>query len=159
MKVLGILIVVLSLTLPASGQSEEGRKALQKVFDVLTADSAQIVGKPLENLTNQAWEALSYMDDDGEPDLSDLREAVPDYYNFREGGQLLIKLINPNNHNEYSDEIGVSYEIGKRKSILIKDQKTGDLRDEWRILYLDSRYLALEIGELRLFFTHTPAQE
>jgi len=101
-----------------------------------------------------AWEALAYLEDTSSENLY---QAVPDYYSFK-NDQLLLKLINPQNKNEYGVEIEVRYEL-VNNTLLLFDKETGEVKSSWKLLYLDNNYLAMEMDGLFVFFTHTPLQE
>lgn len=101
-----------------------------------------------------AWEALAYLED---TTTENLFQAVPDYYSFK-NGKLLLKLINPQNKNEYGVEIEVNYKLLNNK-LLLFDTNTGELKSTWKLLYLDKNYLGMEMDGLFVFFTHTPLQE
>ncbi|MDZ7848190.1 MAG: hypothetical protein U5L96_16365 [Owenweeksia sp.] len=90
--------------------------------------------------------------------IEDLREAVPDYYHFEEG-LLTLKLINPENYNEYGATVQAPYRLVNEKRIVLLDPNTGEQKDKWDVIYLDANYLALDMGDLRVFFTHTTPQE
>ncbi|HBF21201.1 MAG TPA: hypothetical protein DDW81_13955, partial [Cryomorphaceae bacterium] len=82
--------------------------------------------------------------------------AVADYYNYQED-EVIIKLINPQDYNSYGMEVNVKYLLNKHNIELLTAQ--GAVKDSWQLLYLDHNYLALDMGDIRVFFTHTPAQE
>ena len=112
-----------------------------------------------ELLQKTAWEALAYMESgEEEPTVEDLREAVPDYYHFREAS-VVLKLIDPEDYNNYGVEITAPYKLLDNRTIVLMDERGELERDRWRIIAIDENYLALDMGEIRLFFTHTPAQE
>lgn len=156
MKIFLILFILSGSLIRA--QTTEGEKALQKVLDVLTLSAPEISENPVEDIQKGAWEALSYMEElkDSTYTADDLLEAVPDYYHFEEK-QVFIKLINPENYNEYGVEAKVPY-LMNNENIELYNTK-GEKKDSWKILYLDSYYLALDMGDVRVFFTHTPPQE
>ncbi len=133
----------------------KAEEALQKVFTTLSLQSPEIDGDTLTLLQNGAWEALSYLESTG-GSREDLQEAVPDYYRFFKE-KATIKLINPKNTNEYGMEIEVAYRVNKAAEIELL--KNGAVQQRWQILYLDQNYMALDMGALRVFFTHTPPQE
>ncbi|MGB0175534.1 MAG: hypothetical protein ACPF9D_00110 [Owenweeksia sp.] len=157
---LQILMVLISLfPFVLMAQEDEGEKALKKVLEVLTVKEPQLpdVTQLPGMLQKGAWEALSYINEGaGEYDTDDLLEAVPDYYNFGES-EVIIKLIDPNDYNQYGIEVTVKYRVLSGKVELLNPQ--GELKSSWELLYLDKHYMALDMGELRVFFTHTPVQE
>jgi len=140
----------------ARGQSEvESEDALQKVFNVLSGEEKSNCETKCDSLLKiGAWEALAYLDLGSSFSLSleDLKEAVPDYYQFK-NGQLFFKLINPENHNEYGYTGQLQYNW-EAQSINVLNPKTKAVKDKWKVLYLDENYLALEMGELRVFLSH-----
>lgn len=139
-------------------QPQEGEQALLQVLEILAGKKETPLVERKTPLKKGAWEALSYLEEKAGVDYTteDLLEAVPDYYNFRENN-VLIKLINPQNYNEYGLELELPYRV-EEKTISLFD-KEGKVKDSWIVLYLDDNYMALDMGELRVFFTHTPAQE
>lgn len=145
------------LFLANAQDSADGDKVIQQVFEMLSGEP-EAVTDASGLLMNLAWEALAYLDASGAAGMEDLQEAVPDYYNFREE-DLILKLINPENYNEYGVEISTPYRVKNNAEIILLDAKDGSIRDRWQILYLDENYLALDMGELRVFFTKTPEQE
>lgn len=147
--------ILISLTATAQ-PTEEGRKAMEQVYNVLSGKESNVQDVD-KNLQRGAWEALSYIDESADMKMEQLSEAVPDYYNFK-NGLLILKLINPQNYNEYGVELKVGYRINKSE-IQLFDSKTGKVKDQWEIMYLDQNYMALDLGDLRVFFTHTPLQE
>ncbi len=154
-----LVLAFFPMVLSAQGLETEGQKALQKVLEVLTLEEPQLPdsAEVKTHLMNGAWESLSYLNEGGgDYQTDDLLEAVPDYYHFREG-KVIIKLIDPNDYNQYGMEATVNYSLRNDEILLIKPG--GEIKDRWQLLYLDGHYMALDMGDLRVFFTHTPAQE
>ena len=137
--------------------TEEGQKVIQQVFDALSGKNA-VVEKMAENLQKEAWEALAYLEETDSLSVKNLREAVPDYYNFNEE-ELILKLIDPEDNNQYAVEIIATYRLTQDQHIELRDMSGEKLKDRWKIIYLDANYLALDMGDLRLFLTHTRPQE
>lgn len=139
-------------------QSPDPEEVIREVYEVLAGmrnvDTANISSQ----LEHGAWEALSYIEEADTLLVEGLNEAVPDYYRFREG-MVILKLINPKNYNEYGMEATLKYRLHNETVIQLLDSKSGMVKDEWEIIYLDGNYLALDMGDLRVFFTHTPVQE
>tara|TARA_R110000850_G_scaffold136812_2_gene257988 strand:- start:1105 stop:1569 length:465 start_codon:yes stop_codon:yes gene_type:complete len=133
-------------------------KVIREVYEVLAGRRDYNRQELLKNLQRGAWEALSYVTDSDSIVMEDLSEAVPDYYRFREK-EAIVKLINPSNYNEYGLEATIPYKVTAEGEIELIDTKTGGVKEKWKIIYLDANYLALDMGELRVFFTHTPVQE
>ncbi|GEM_PF-777568 len=166
-KRISTLLMLLSFTptwaqVDGDPEAISPKEAITKVFEVLSkqegrlpasADSTNVL------LQKGAWEALAYVNAAGKDSLTkaDLQEAVPDYYRFYKN-QLLLKLINQDNYNEYGTEASVPY-FCNGKVISILDPDTGAAKDKWTILYLDAYYLALDYGDLRVFFVQTNPQE
>jgi hypothetical protein len=153
------------MLLPSIGlnaQSEEGLRrtdALKLVFNTLMLESPQINGSTDSLLQLGAWEALSYLENKDNATMDDLQEAVPDYYHFFES-TVLIKLINPQNSNEYSMEVQVNYKsTSSTHQINLYKSGSDTPSRTWQIIYLDTNYMALEMDGLRVFFTHAPPQE
>jgi hypothetical protein len=145
--------------LPLSSRSQEKpnpEQVLNQVYEFLTQESIA-VDSAHALIQLSAWEALAYLEDMKDPQPGDLSEAVPDYYNFK-GNTMVIKLIDPET-NEYGVELTTPFRISENRRVLLIDSNTGAVRDEWTIIGLDKNYLALDMGELKVFFTHTPAQE
>lgn len=152
--------ILACLFLPSlSAQSEEGEEALQQVLEILLGEDNYRYEELNEKLMNGAWEALAYLEEveNREFGTEHLQEAVPDYYHFRKD-EVLVKLINPENHNEYGMELKMRYEVNDQAKIVLYNSDD-ILKAEWRILYLDEFYMALDMGYLRIFFTHSPPQE
>ncbi len=143
-----------------SAQSDiKAEDALQKVFNVLSGEERSNCKSKCDSLLNiGAWEALAYVDLSLSFSLSleDLKEAVPDYYQFKEG-KLYFKLINPDNHNEYGYTGQLQYNLAAQ-SITVISPKTKEIKDKWKVLYLDENYLALEMDNLRVFLSHVKPQ-
>jgi hypothetical protein len=148
--------ILLCLLCHISFAQATAEEALQKVYTTLSLQTPQIHGDTATLLQRGAWEALSYLEPASAQSVDDLQEAVPDYYHFY-SSEVRIKLINPENSNEYGMDIQISYRISADAKIqLLKD---GRIQQQWQLLYLDANYMALEMGDLRVFFTHTPLQE
>lgn len=143
-----------------TGTDLTAQRALEKVLKVLRGSATFTPsGKSEEHLCNGAWEALAYSEEQNDSlQASDISQAVPDYYHFYENKTLLLKLIDPDDYNQYGQELRLQYAM-EEGYIVIQDKKTGAEKDRWEILYLDKLYMALDLGELRVFFTHTPVQE
>ena len=125
------------------------------VLDILS--QKEKVEIEFENLQPGAWEALSYVEDKGGEFVEeDLLEAVPDYYNFSDS-TVIIKLVNPNDYNDYGIQLNLKYKVLGNELVLY--DKKGKEKDRWQFLYLDTNYLALDMGGLRVFFTKSPPQE
>ncbi len=125
------------------------------VLDILS--QKEKVEIEFENLQPGAWEALSYVEDNGGEFVEeDLLEAVPDYYNFSDS-TVIIKLVNPNDYNDYGIQLNLKYKVLGNELVLY--DKKGKEKDRWQFLYLDTNYLALDMGGLRVFFTKSPPQE
>lgn len=149
------------LSFAAFGQELSGDQAITKVYNILSGAEKAVPEADLCDslLRLGAWEALAYLDVEQtfNPQEEDLHEAVPDYYRFSVEG-LLFKLIDPNDYNQYGHQGKLKYKWeGAEILILSVDGKT--IKDRWQLLYLDANYLALQMGGLRVFFTHTPIQD
>lgn len=158
MKFIFIPILFFNLLLAICPQSSFGQgsqEATKKVLDILSKKEVAIM--EFDKLKLGAWEALSYLEERQVQFVEeDLLEAVPDYYNFSDS-TVIIKLVNPNDYNDYGIQLELRYEI-KGKELILFDKK-GKEKDRWTFLYLDNNYLALDMGQLRVFFTKTPIQE
>jgi hypothetical protein len=146
---------------PSASQTPSPEEAIEKVFKVLDKQESRLpdTSKIANLLQKGAWEALAYVNAAVKDSLTkaDLQEAVPDYYRFY-NNQLLLKLINQEDYNAYGTEATVPYTLHKNK-LKIVDPGTGKTKDHWEIMYLDSYYLALDYGDLRVFFVQTAPQE
>lgn len=151
-----VLIIVLLPLQQRAQNTDDPDKVLRQVYEFLTQEP-QPIDSAYSLIKLSAWEALAYLESGEDQQVGDLREAVPDYYNFK-GNNLMIKLIDPET-NEYGVELSTPFRIADNSRVLLIDGNTGSVRDEWRIIGLDRNYLALDMGELKVFFTHTPAQE
>jgi hypothetical protein len=129
---------------------------LRQVYEFLT-QNPQPVDSAFDLIQLSAWEALAYLEVIENMQTGDLREAVPDYYHFK-GNTLTIKLMDPET-NEYGVEFITPFRIVDNSRILLIDGNSGSVRDEWSIIGMDRHYLALHMGELKVFFIHTPARE
>lgn len=154
-----IALFLSTLPIHLRAQPVSAEEAITKVFKVLSGEERAVPDAKQDLLQKGAWEALAYLDQNNSFELSEesLQEAVPDYYRFKEK-EMLFRLINPKDHNQFGIEGSLNYKWEKDWLVLL-DRKTGLERDRWRLLYLDDQYLALEMGELRVFFTHTPPLE
>ncbi len=152
------LFVALVPTISFGQEVTDPDKVIREVYEVLagirTYDKTQLKA----NLTKGAWEALSYVEETDSIVMEDLSEAVPDYYRFKEN-DAIVKLINPSDYNVYGMEATIPYRVTSDGEIQLINTKNGTVRNNWKIIYLDANYLALDMGELRVFFTHTPVQE
>ena len=154
-KSITLLFLFTCSLLAGQSTSVDSEKAIQKVFEVLSTKEKGDCGINCDSLLNVgAWESLAYVDLNASFNLSieDLMEAVPDYYQFKDG-QLYFKLINPENSNDYVYEGQLNYKW-EAQSIKLIDPKTSSIKDKWEVLYLDSNYLALQMDNLRVFLTH-----
>ena len=139
-------------------QPKENSELLkEQVFQFLTQAPTQVSGAA-RLLKASAWEALAYLESSRDTTADMLNQAVPDYYNFQES-TLIIKLIDPDNVNDYGVTINTPYRIQKDRSVVLFDPETGRINKEWRIIGLDEHYLALDMGDIKVFFTHIPEQE
>lgn len=154
MKPLYIFLLVL-LSATAIAQNDAAQEGKEHMFNVLMSDIPEKLDEVILHLEKGPWEALAYIEEDGAQTVEDLREAVPDYYHFTQG-LLDVKLRNPDDADDYSTEMKLAYTLGNDYKIMLR--KPGSVRSNlsWQILYLDKNYLALDMGEVRIFFIHTP---
>lgn len=150
-----ILITILWFESGLLAQSPE--KAREEVYQVLIGQRSFNSEKALQHLKEDAWEALSYIEEETATTANSLLEAVPDYYNFQEK-KATVKLIDSKTY-EYGLEVTIPYQLTPEMTIQLVDQNTGVIKDEWQIIYVDQNYLALDMGDLRVFFVHTKVQE
>ncbi len=159
-KIFVFLYLLLSFLInesPAQSPQIHTDSAIAQVFNVLTGKETAIPDSIPKYLERGAWEALAYLEKENATQ-QDLQQAVPDYYSFK-NGKLLLKLINPENLNEYGTEVNVPYLIDNQDNVVLKDPKTDAEKARWQVMYLDANYLAMEVAGLRIFFTQTALQE
>tara|TARA_R110002050_G_scaffold136928_1_gene260255 strand:+ start:14934 stop:15428 length:495 start_codon:yes stop_codon:yes gene_type:complete len=152
-----LVFLLLSSSCFLHGQSAtvSSEQAIQKVFEVLSAKQKNSCGLNCDSLLKiGAWESLAYVDLSLSFNLSieDIKEAVPDYYQFKDG-KLYFKLINPENYNEYGYTGQLNY-AWEAQSLKLIDPKSKHVKDSWEVLYLDENYLALQMDDLRVFLSH-----
>ncbi len=152
------ILPLLFFSLSLYSQDISGDQAIAKVFNVLSGKEELLPpsGQRDSLLQIGAWEALAYLEK-GAALQDDLREAVPDYYHFKED-HFIFKLIDPNDHNHYGFEGQLKYRWEKNQ-LLVLSPNGEVVKDRWKLLYLDENYLALAMDDLRVFFTHTRPQE
>lgn len=150
-----LFFLFLVVLYPNLTHAQGNQGATKKVLDILS--EKQAVKLEYAKIKLGAWEALSYLEEKQVEFIEeDLLEAVPDYYNFSDS-TVIIKLVNPNDYNDYGIQLELKYEV-IGKELILYDKKEKE-KDRWSILYLDKNYLALDMGQLRVFFTKTPPQE
>lgn len=159
MRIFILIITIISAgSLRSQEQQISADEAIQKVYDILSGEEKGPVKKPSEAIMAGAWEALAYLNYTKDSlSKEDVQEAVPDYYRFREKF-LILKLIDQQDYNHYGTELKVPYLVENNR-VLVYDPQGKAVKDQWLIIYLDDSYLALEMGDLRLFFTRTQNQE
>ena len=152
---MGILLI--SIIPQVYCQKDPVQEVFEQVLNTLTITKPELPENKAMYLQKTSWEALSYMvEKEGGYTTEDLLEAVPDYYHFLDG-TVIVKLINPKDNNSYGLEMELSYKVQAGEILLFDKQNR--LKDSWRILYLDANYMALDMGDLRVFFVHTSSQE
>lgn len=153
------LIILSLISTVAFAQDTDGTKAIAKVFKVLSGAEKAIPLAKDSLLQAGAWEALAYLDVSRQLQSTpaDLQEAVPDYYRFKNGG-VLFRLIDQEDSNQYGYEGKLSYRW-EGDYLVIHSISGLQEKDRWQLLYVDKQYLALRMGDLRVFFTHAKAQE
>ena len=154
-----LLFILISCSLSAQDSTAEA--AINKVYRVLSGEESRVpaAADRISLLQIAAWEALAYIDRARvlKPSREDLREAVPDYYHFKKD-RVIFKLIDQKDYNLYGFEGSLPYRWeGEYVVILSADGK--EEKDRWKLLYLDTNYMALQMGHLSVFFTHSPKQE
>lgn len=132
-------------------------EAIKKVYETLSLKQSNLSGDTLQLLKNGAWEALAYLNETDLDSANKVSEAVPDYYNFRESNAV-IKLIDQKDINVYGMELEVAYTV-KKGTLYIQKPKTGEVLDTWHIMFLDENYMCMDMGDVRVFFTHSRPQE
>ena len=154
-----LFLILISCTLSAQDSTAEA--AISKVYRVLAGEESRvpIAAERGSLLQSEAWEALAYIDRSQVlmPSREDLREAVPDYYHFKEN-KVIFKLIDQNDYNLYGFEGSLPYRW-EDEYIVILSANGKQEKDRWKLLYLDANYMALQMGDLSVFFTHSPKQE
>ena len=157
MKLIGITVFFVT-ALWGFGQdiaAEQGRKYM---YEALTKDKPAYLENVKQNLERGPWEALAYLEKGSASSQEDLQEAVADYYHYSKG-VLDVRLRNPGDFQSYNTKMELAYNVGNGYSIALR--KPGSARAEltWQILYLDENYLALDMGDVRVFFIHTQKQD
>ena len=153
------LIVTLSfITISAQAQEDAASKAREHMFKVLTAADGVFIEDVVENMERAPWEALAYMEEDKMLSAEDLQEAVPDYYRFK-NNLLQLKLVDPKNLGSFGTQVTIPYKVDNDETILLLNPRNDEVKDSWDVLYLDKNYLALDMGDVRLFFIHTTIKE
>lgn len=128
----------------AEAQNEISR---EQVLRALRLTRPSLPEQPEEALTAGGWEALAYLNQEVMNTSDGLEEAVPDVYRFEEG-HFTVQLAATSGEGQ---ELSGDYQLDEKG--FIKLSKTGgkEVISTWRIWYLDSRYLVLEVEGLRLF--------
>lgn len=139
-----------------SQEDQEVEEVQQQVYEFLTQPPA-IPDNASQLLVNAAWEALAYLDLSLDHTPADLQEAVPDYYNFQDS-IVYIRLVDPANPGESEFRYQAIYTLADGLISLVKTQDAKAV-SEWRIIAIDQHYLALDMGDVRVFFTHTSERE
>lgn len=153
--IVGLLVLVAN---KGNAQDLNPEEVIQQVYNILAGTDTSAANPDIALLGKGAWEALSYLEENAGMGIETLNEAVPDYYHFKPN-VLILKLIDTQNQNEYGMELEVQYRLTDDLIVELLDPKTRKVKDRWKIMYLDENYLALDMGDLRLFFTHTPDLE
>lgn len=149
------LFAILSfLGLTIQAQADAATKAREHMFKALTVADGIYIEDVNKNISHSPWEALAYMEEGSMSSLDDLNEAVPDYYHFQ-NNLLQLKLIDAQNSGGFGKELIIPFKINGGETILLINPKSNRVEDSWDILYLDNNYLALDMGDIRVFFIHT----
>ncbi|WP_417600132.1 hypothetical protein [Owenweeksia hongkongensis] len=141
------------------GQSDAATKAREHMFRALTVADGIFIKDLETNISHFPWEALAYMEEGSMLSMDDLNEAVPDYYYFQDNNLLQLKLIDAKNPEGFGTDLTIPYRIDGGVTILLINPKANKVEDSWDILYLDKNYLALDMGDIRVFFIHTIIKE
>lgn len=152
---IGILI---ALGGALQAQSDAATKAKEHMFSALTGAEGVVIENLETNLYHGPWEALAYVEEDAMSSMEDIQEAVPDYYHF-DNGLLHLKLVDPENLSEFGTVMDIPYKLENAKSIVLINPRSKREDGGWDILYLDRNYLALDMGEIRVFFIHSTLKE
>ena len=156
-KIPSLIFAGLSLFFLSAKAQVTPEEAIRKVYETLTLEEPLLSGDTIKLLQSGAWESLSYINEADMANADMVSEAVPDYYHFLEK-KAIVKLIDQQDVNAYGMELSVDYTL-KSGDIYIMNTKTGEVLDRWQLLFLDENYMAMDMGEVRVFFTHTPPQE
>ncbi len=127
------------------------------VVSLMSGEFAPLPENAIQVLESAPWEALAYADTAtlakvGGVDAERLQEAVPDVYHFS-AGVLSLKPFNPDPSANPNGPIEVFYRQSGRH-IILSAEPGGEEIDRWGVHYLDSHYLILDFGDLRLFLSH-----
>lgn len=140
-------------------QSDAAIKAREQMYKALASTDGVVIKNAEKNISLSPWEALAYMEEGRMLSTSDINEAVPDYYYFQNNNLLQLKLIDAKYPEAFGTELAVPYQIKDNNTILLINPKDRKIEDTWDILYLDENYLALDMGDIRVFFIHAPIKE
>ena len=146
MRHLGFLLASV-LLLPGLGYSQNEDPA-EVVLKLLSTDPPFARDSISAHLQGHSWESLAYWDSGAKADRSQLSEAVPDVYRFRDGAFDLLLFA-----KEERDKRRISgvYQLeGNRLLFYSASDRT--LLDSWTIHYLNADYLAVDMEGLRVFF-------
>jgi hypothetical protein len=120
---------------------------IDKVLHVLSSPATPLPENAIAILESHSWEALAYWDPESEPDITNVYEAVPDVYRF-DNGTVKMNLQSqggqPRTINGLYSLFGSEIQLYKKGG--------SEIADRWKILYLSAEYLALDLGDIHVFF-------
>jgi hypothetical protein len=146
MRHLGFLLASV-LLLPELGYSQKDDPA-EVVLKLLSTNPHFARDSISVHLEGHSWESLAYWESGTKADRSQLSEAVPDIYRFKDGAFDLLLFA-----KEERDKRRISgvYQL-KGDRLLFYSVSDRTLLDSWTIHYLNADYLAVDMDGLRVFF-------
>lgn len=127
------------------------------MYEALMRTEPAISDEVVVNLEKGAWEALAYVEEVSAASVDDLNEAVPDYYRFVDG-VLDVRLVDQQSGG-YGSSLKMGYGVLDGSTLALRKLGSRYAELTWQILYIDKNYLALDMGDIRVFFIHTLIKE
>jgi len=120
---------------------------IDRVLKVLSSPATQLPKNAISILEGHSWEAIAYWDPGTEAIGENLFESVPDVYYFNSGTFKIFLQTQGGNPQRINGQYTL---FGSEIQIFKKEEK--EIIDRWHILYLSSEYLALDLGDMHVFF-------
>jgi|GEM_PF-2054801 len=140
----GLVFLFLFGSFKLNAQEEQ---PIDKVLKVLSSPSSAMPEKAISILESHSWEAIAYWDPGTEAIVTNLFEAVPDVYRFDRGN---FKIFLQTQGGKPQTVNGKYTLFGSEIQLFKKDQN--EIIDRWKVLFLSNEYLALDMGDLHVFF-------
>lgn len=145
----GLLILLLGL--PGIAQDPPSQsQAQKKVLAILSGEESRVPQEAAALLSQTGWEALAYLEmpvPQGQDTA--LQQAVGDRYYF---GEDSLQVSLKQRQGAKAESFAVPYRVSNAR-VVVAEESGGQESSLWKILYLDSHYLALDMDGLRVFFT------